>query len=232
MNILQIDRSELKYEMHPLDALSLQNELDILLQRDSYSALGSYMVRSLYFDSLNDIDFMEKYAGNEKRKKIRIRIYASDAQSGKFEIKQKDGNYSCKKSLVISRNEIEKAIYGDFSFLLDYETEAAIELYSTLSLGCYRAKTVIEYQRTAFQYPENDIRITFDKNVKCSEIDLNLLQENLPYHPIIDEKVILEVKYNGTLMKCISDVLKKYKLTQVSVSKYAFGRPVYSQYIL
>ncbi len=232
MNILQVGRSELKYEMHPLDALSLQNELDLLLQRDEYSASGSYMVRSLYFDSLNDIDFMEKYAGNEKRKKIRIRMYDPDAQNGKFEIKQKCGNYSYKKSLTISRSEIEKAINGDFSFLLDYETEAAIELYSILTLGFYRAKSIIEYQRTAFQYPENNIRITLDKHVKCSEINLNLFQCTLPYNPVINEKVILEVKYNGTLIKCISNILKKYKLTQIAVSKYALGRPIYSQYIL
>lgn len=232
MNVLQINRSELKYEMHPLEAISLQSELDLLLQRDTFSASGSYMVRSLYFDSLNDIDFMEKYAGNEKRKKIRIRLYNPDADVGKFEIKQKDGNYSYKKSLVIPRAEIEKAVNGDFSFLLNYETEAAVELYSILSLGCYRAKTIIEYQRTAFQYPANDIRITLDKNIKCSETDLNPLHHVLPYLSVTDEKVILEVKYNGGLIKCISDILKKYKLTQVSVSKYALSRPIYLQCML
>lgn len=232
MNILQVNRSELKYEMHPLDAISLQNELDLLLQRDIYSVSGSYMVRSLYFDSLNDVDFMEKYAGNETRKKIRIRVYEPDAQTGKFEIKEKNGNYSHKKSLLISQNEIEKAVAGDFSFLLDQQSETALELYSILSLGFYRAKAVIEYQRTAFQYPENNIRITLDGHIECSETDLNPLRKTLPYYPIADEKVILEVKYNGTLLKCIRDILKKYKLTQVSFSKYASGRPVYAQYIL
>ncbi|MCM1124807.1 MAG: polyphosphate polymerase domain-containing protein [Eubacterium sp.] len=232
MNILQVNRNELKYEMHPMEALSLQSELDLLLQRDAYSAAGSYMVRSLYFDSLNDIDFLEKYAGDEKRKKLRIRIYHPDASGGKFEIKQKNGNYSTKKSMSVSRDEIEQAARGDFSFLLRYDTEIAMELYSVLSLGCYRAKTIIEYQRTAFQYPENHTRITFDQQIKCSETDLDLFRHEIPYHPVIHEKVILEVKYDDVLVKCIRDILRKYKLTQISVSKYAFGRPIYLQCML
>lgn len=231
-NILQINRNELKYEMHPLDALCLQNELDALLLRDSYSAYGSYMVRSLYFDSLNDIDFREKYAGNETRKKIRIRIYDCNTSEGKFELKQKKGNYSHKKSVLISREEIQMAMENNFSFLLNHESEAALELYSLLTLGCYSPKTIIEYQRTAFLYPENNIRITLDAHAKSSETDLNLLKGELPWLPVIDEKVILEVKYDGTLIKIISDVLKKYTLTQVSVSKYAAGRPIYAKYIL
>lgn len=229
---MQINRNELKYEMHPLDALCLQNELDVLLLRDPYSAYGSYMIRSLYFDSLNDIDFKEKYAGDEKRKKIRIRIYDCSSSEGKFELKKKIGNYSQKETILISREEIQMAMEKNFLFLLNHESETALELYSLLTLGCYSPKTIIEYQRTAFTYPENNIRITLDAHIKSSETDLSLLQENLPWIPVIDEKVILEVKYDGTLLKSISDILKKYKLTQVSVSKYAAGRPVYARYIL
>lgn len=232
MNILQINRNEIKYEMNPIDALSLQNELDVLLHRDEYSLGGGYLVRSLYFDSLNNIDFMEKYAGNERRKKIRIRVYSANAPNGKFEIKQKDGNFSNKKSLLISSSEVQLAIKGDYSFLLEYGSETALRLYAFLILGAYRPKTVIEYQRTAFLYPENNIRITLDRQIKCSEIDLDLLSDSLSYIPVMDDKVILEVKYNGTLLKAISDVLKKYRLTQVSVSKYAAGRPIFAKYIL
>lgn len=229
---MQISRNELKYEMHPLDALHLQNELDTLLLRDPYSLYGDYMVRSLYFDSINDIDFKEKYAGNEKRKKIRIRIYDCNASEGKFELKEKIGNYSRKKSVIISREEMQMAMENNFAFLLDHDSQSALELYTQLTLGCYRPKTIIEYQRTAFLYPENNIRITLDSHVNSSETDLNLFQKDPPWIPCIDDKVILEVKYDDALIKVISDVLKKYKLPQVSVSKYAAGRPVYAQYIL
>ena len=232
MSVLQINRNEIKYEMHPLEALSLRNELDLLLQRDGYSADGDYMVRSLYFDSLNDIDYREKYAGDERRKKIRIRVYRPDAREGKFEIKQKNGNYSRKKSLLISASEIRQAGNGEYSFLLDHGSETALELYSMLMFGCYRPKAVVEYQRTAFCYRENNTRITLDSRVKCSETDLDLLGDGISFLPVMEDRVILEVKYDGALWKPISDILRKYRLMQVSVSKYAAGRPVYAKYIL
>lgn len=231
MATLQIKRNELKYQMGFLEAISLQNELDVLLQRDKYSVNGDYLVRSLYFDSLNNIDFMEKAAGYERRKKVRIRVYSPEATDGKFEIKQKVGDYSHKKSLLVSASEMRQAMDGDYSFLLEKESGTALELYSLLTLGCYRPATIIEYQRTAFSYVENNVRITFDKNIKCSETDLDLLSNNLCYLPAIDDRVILEVKYNGTLLKAISDILRKYNLVQVSVSKYGVGRPIYTKYM-
>lgn len=231
MATLQIKRNELKYEMNYLEALALQNELDLLLWRDKYSENGDYLVRSLYFDSLNNIDFVEKSAGYERRKKVRIRVYNPNASNGKFEMKQKVGEYSHKKSLLISSAEIKQAMEGEYAFLLEHESETALELYSLLTLGCYRPATVIEYQRTAFSYVENDIRITFDKNVRCSETDLDLLSDDLSYIPVMDDRVILEVKYNGALLRAISDVLRKYNLVQVSVSKYGAGRPIYTKYM-
>ncbi len=231
MNEIQINRNEIKYELHPLEALELQNELDILLQRDEHSMTGSYMVRSLYFDSINDIDYMEKFAGEERRKKVRIRIYTPNAQKGKFEIKQKHGNYSHKQSLPVSAEEIRHAMNGEYSFLLEHPSETALQLYSLLSLGLYRPKAIVEYQRVAYQYEENNIRITLDSEIKSSESDLNLLNDTVPYFSVLDDKVILEVKYNGALLKVISDVLKKYQLMQISVSKYAMSRPVWAKYI-
>lgn len=232
MSTLLVNRNERKYELHPLEALQLQNELDSLLCRDTYSEKGSYMVRSLYFDSLNDIDFQEKYAGNEKRKKLRIRVYSPDAAFGKLELKKKNGEYSRKLSLTISREEIKQAMQNDFSFLLENASEVALELYSLLVLGCYQPKVIIEYQRTAFTYPVNNIRVTLDAGIKCNETQLNVLNNDISWLPVIEEKVILEVKYDGKLIKPISDTLKKYSMHQISVSKYTTGRPIFAKYIL
>ncbi len=228
----QVTRNEKKYEIHLLDAASMQRELDLLLRRDFFSRNGSYMVRSLYFDSLNDIDFREKNSGYEKRKKVRIRIYDPLALEGKLELKQKWGDYSNKKSLSITRDEIGRAMAGDYSFLLDHNTQVSLELYSLLTLGCYRPKTIIEYQRFAFWYPENNTRITFDSDIRCSEINLNIFQDNLPWVPLTNENLILEIKYDKVLIRTVSDVLKKYKLNQVSVSKYMVGRPIYAHSIM
>ena len=49
---------------------------------------------------------------------------------------------------------------GDASFLLEYETDLAMRLYFRITQGCYRPKTIIDYQRLAFAYPAGDVRIT------------------------------------------------------------------------
>lgn len=229
--MLQVSRSEVKYLLSAEAAMSLQMELDRLLQRDAYSQMGSYCVRSLYFDSLYDTDFRDKYAGYEKRKKIRLRIYHTGAESGKLEIKEKNGNYSRKRSILLSRAEMMSAADGAYEFLLDHSSDLSVELYSLLACGGYRPKSIIEYQRLAFLFPENHTRITLDSQVRCSEMDLHLFHEDLPWVPVLTEQVILEVKFDGQLVRVISDILKKYTLTQVSVSKYALGRPISAGYI-
>jgi hypothetical protein len=62
---LYSQRKEIKYIV-PLDkALAVGEQLDRLLQRDEHCMDGPYLVRSLYFDSVNQIDFAEKLAGME-----------------------------------------------------------------------------------------------------------------------------------------------------------------------
>ena len=67
---LYSQRKEIKYIV-PLDkALAVGEQLDRLLQRDEHCMDGPYLVRSLYFDSVNQIDFAEKLAGVMDRKKV------------------------------------------------------------------------------------------------------------------------------------------------------------------
>ena len=79
-------RKEIKYIVPLAKALAVREQLDRLLQRDEHCADGPYLVRSLYFDSVNQIDFAEKLAGVSERKKVRLRIYGGDASLCKLEI--------------------------------------------------------------------------------------------------------------------------------------------------
>ncbi|MDD6094837.1 MAG: VTC domain-containing protein, partial [Clostridia bacterium] len=74
-NVLTTERCELKYYVSLADAVTLSKRLSAVLSRDSYSANGSYRVKSLYFDSICDGDFYSKVDGDNIRKKIRLRIY-------------------------------------------------------------------------------------------------------------------------------------------------------------
>lgn len=62
-------RKEIKYVVPLEKALRIRDCLDRLLARDSHCAGGAYSVRSLYFESLNNMDFADKLSGVEIRKR-------------------------------------------------------------------------------------------------------------------------------------------------------------------
>ena len=67
--MLSVLRSELKYWVSYSDSLLLQAELGRLLMPDGYSQDGFYRVKSLYFDSIGQKDYIEKLEGVERRRK-------------------------------------------------------------------------------------------------------------------------------------------------------------------
>lgn len=230
--MLSVFRSELKYWISYSDSLLLQTELDQLLMPDPYSEAGSYRVKSLYFDSINQKDYVEKLEGVERRKKIRMRIYDEDTDQVKLECKQKVGALQHKESLLISRKDAVSCMEGDYGRLLDYSEELAWRLYCDMTLGCYRPAVIVEYERYAYMYSEYNTRITVDSHVRSCETVLDLFDRQLPWMHTIEDMVILEVKFNETLIEPIKRILSKYRLTNVSVSKYGSGRPVLERYLL
>ena len=230
--MISVSRRELKYLMNYEDSIRLQSELESLLKLDKHSQNGYYKVRSLYFDSWNNKDFVQKLDGVERRRKIRLRIYDVQQNNAKFEIKEKYGAYQKKDSLIVDRTDAQKYMKGEYGGLLDHDEETAMKLYSLLTLGAYRPAAIVEYERRAYTYSEFNTRITFDRNVRTSETFFDLYSSDIPFVPVYMDQVILEVKYNGILLESVKSILGKYNLTNVSVSKYGMGRPLMEHYIV
>ena len=70
MEVLKTFRHEFKYVISYDESLRLREKLDQVLRYDRSSR--GYMVRSLYFDSVDDEDYYDKQGGEIKRKKIRL----------------------------------------------------------------------------------------------------------------------------------------------------------------
>ncbi|NBH83652.1 polyphosphate polymerase domain-containing protein [bacterium C-53] len=223
-----VGRRERKYYMRVTEALKLQKELDILLKRDSHSERGAYRVKSLYFDSYTNQDYFEKLGGFERRKKIRLRIYDENDRAVKLELKEKQGESQQKHSLLLSRDDAERMMKGDYGILLSKQEKTAGRIYNILRQGGYRPAVIVEYDRTAYVYQNYSTRITFDSKVRSEEVCLDLFKKE-QYRQVDDGNfVILEVKYNGYLAGFIGSILQKYCLDQVSVSKYGEGRPIFA----
>lgn len=222
MEILKTFRHEQKYVINYEDMLVLRTKLNELLNIDR--DYNGYMIRSLYFDSVNDDDYYDKLGGEINRKKVRLRIYDVNTNKVKLELKSKYDVHQLKESLVISKEDAERLINEDYDVLLDYDNEVANKIYIILKKGLYKPKVIIEYNRIAYT-TATTTRITFDYDIRSSTDVNSFFKENINYSYITDKKdVVLEVKFDRFLEPYVSNVLANYSSRLQSVSKYIMGR--------
>ena len=103
VELLDVLRTEQKYNLNPQEKAHLEFVLNGALHRDIHSIGQGYMVRTLYFDTWDDQDFYDKVDGLETRRKIRLRIYEPNAHDAKLELKEKQGSLQRKRSLQLTQ---------------------------------------------------------------------------------------------------------------------------------
>ena len=222
MEVLKTFRHENKYRLDRNSMYNIRDKLSRVLSVDR--DIDGYTVRSLYFDSVNDIDYYDKLAGACNRKKIRLRIYGKNFDLIKLEIKCKYDNHQLKKSLIINKKTAMYLIHGYYEVLLYLNNEDAVEIYNIMRSNCYRPKCIIEYDRIAFT-SNNNTRVTMDFNVrKSNNVEEFFLDEPNYINLINYNEVILEIKFDRFLEPYIANVLKGSVNIQESISKYVMGR--------
>lgn len=227
----EVLRQEKKYLISLSQFYRYSSDLSHILSLDGHSDGEGYLIRSLYFDTLDDKDYEDKEDGVELRRKIRLRNYGPDTPYAMLEMKQKQGANQKKRSLRMKREDAARLAGGDYSVLLQYEEPFAAECFSLMNMLCYRPKAVITYHRKAFVAKENKIRVTFDHHIVGTESCYDIFSDSLIQNSILDPYlVVLEVKYNGFLLSYIKDMLRECDSSELSVSKYCLGRAVSKHY--
>lgn len=225
MEIRQVLRQERKFLLDIQQRLLLEKQFSQVSKEDKNNGSDGYMVRSLYFDTLDNRDFHEKLDGVEVRRKMRLRIYSPDSEVAFLEMKQKQGSNQLKRSLKISRDDAKLLMKGIYSPLLTYPEDFAAECYGVLMMQVYRPKVLIEYLRKAYVLPENSTRITFDSRICASSFSDELFEEVPGFSPIMNPSAtVLEVKYNHFQLGYIKNLLQGCERSETSVSKYALSR--------
>lgn len=218
-------RHEFKYLLNQYDYERCSNICKRYMEYDKYAdENGMYFINSLYFDSINLNDYFDKDAGAFDRKKMRIRNYGYDLDWANFEMKRKVDIWEYKDKVKLSKNEVYQIIDGDFSCLLNKNDDTAVRFYATLSEGCYRPSTMVEYDRKAFVLPFEDVRITFDLNVRYSHSNFDLFAPKVLTPLFPDGFVVFEIKYNEFLPNWAKSLLQSVKKQSEAVSKYCFAK--------
>jgi hypothetical protein len=220
-------RRELKYYINYIDYLNLKNRLSNIFSKDINSTKdGWYHVRSLYFDDKSNSSYHEKMSGVEKRNKYRIRIYNLDKDPVKIEIKSKINNIIIKDSAIIKAENVNKLISGDYSSLLNYNNPTTNKIYCEFTKDFYKPVVIVDYIRDAYNLDINNVRITFDSEIKKHEINLDsLFANNIDMSNVLNNnKIIMEIKYSGFIPSWLKNLLQVPRFERCAISKYTLSR--------
>ncbi len=228
---LAVSRKEFKSLLSLTDRIYLISQLDTLLTPDAYGGYNGYRVRSLYFDSIDNVDITNKNKKSPYQRRIRMRIYSTKDKTVKVELKRKSFGRQLKESVIMSREDAMKMINEDYSPLLEHPSDTAKYLYEVMTTHSYRPVSIIEYDRRAYTHPFFSTRITLDSNVRYTDFSYDLFSDDLNFKRVMDpDQTILEVKYDRFLFAQIQDVLSKCNLTKKPMSKYGSSRQLLKQY--
>jgi len=219
-------RHEIKYYINRMQAVELTQLFKSMMEIDpNGDDTGTYWVRSLYFDTLSNKDYYEKVIGHSIRKKIRLRIYNFSEETVKLEIKNKYNNYIFKETTNITRKDAERLIKGDSSVLLRYNDNVAHKVFAFMHQEIYRPVIVIDYEREAYMYSFQNIRVTIDKNLRTTSNYFYFFYKNAPMIPTFNDQIfVLEIKYDNMLPFFLQKALSQLEVQRSEISKYCIGR--------
>lgn len=219
-------RHEYKYYIPMQKLLCIQNQIEPVMSRDINAGnSGKYTIRSLYFDDYENSGFYENENGTDPREKFRLRIYNGDPSLIKLELKQKYMGKTRKQSCIIPQTLCESIINGNHYFAGDIDSPVYRKFYIQQSMKFLRPKVIVEYERIPYVYPDGNVRITFDLNIRSSIHIRNFLAPNIMTRPVMPTgQNILEVKFDELLPDFIHQSVQAEKLQQTNYSKYYICR--------
>ncbi len=214
-------RHEWKHEINYADMLVLRMRLAAVMKRDRHSLNGTYQIRSLYFDNLSDKALREKIDGVNIREKYRIRYYNGDTSFIVLEKKSKINGLCAKESCPITKEEAQKIVDGDVSWMMESDKPLCLELYSKMISQGLKPKTIVDYTREPFVFGPGNVRVTIDYNIRTGVFRTDFLNPATITLPAGNAPVILEVKWDEYLPDIIKDAVSIPGRHVSAFSKYA-----------
>lgn len=219
-------RHEMKYYLNFMQYQLLRRKLGAVLKLDPHAGPdGCYHIRSLYFDDFKNSAFFDKMAGVPIRKKYRMRIYNFSDDIIKFERKCKFNEYVSKEIAVISREEADRIIKGDVSFLAHSDSQLLRCFYLECRRNLMRPVVLVDYLREAYVHPVGNVRITFDIGLRTALGPVSFFNHDTSTVTVCDEPgVILEVKFDDVLPEVVRGLFSMGIRPRSAIGKFALCR--------
>ena len=222
-------RHELKFFISPIQYQVLSRTLKATLNPDpNGDENNQYHIRSLYFDTAYDSALYDKINGTANRDKYRIRIYNFSDQMIRLECKSKFRDLISKRSVRITRDLAEQLISAAPTGLESTASGLVSDTFREMRTNLLHPVVIVDYLREAYLHPAEEVRITFDMQLRSGLNSVDMFNPYLPTVPPFDhDEIILEVKYNQVLPPYIANLLT-YALRdgacRSAISKYVYCR--------
>ena len=222
-------RHELKFFISPLQYQVLSRTLKATLNPDpNGDENNQYHIRSLYFDTAYDSALYDKINGTANRDKYRIRIYNFSDQMIRLECKSKFRDLISKRSVRITRDLAEQLISADPTGLESTASGLVSDTFREMRTNLLHPVVIVDYLREAYLHPAEEVRITFDMQLRSGLNSVDMFNPYLPTVPPFDhDEIILEVKYNQVLPPYIASLLTsalRDGACRSAISKYVYCR--------
>ena len=194
------------------------------MQPDPHAEDGRYLIRSLYFDNLNDKALREKVDGVNMREKFRIRYYNYDTSLIHLEKKSKRNSLGSKGTAKLTAAEAQAIVDGDVEWMKDADRPLVRELYAKMRSQGLGPKTIVDYVREPFVYAPGNVRVTLDYRLRTGLRSVDFLNPKCVTIPAGDAPIILEVKWDAFLPSIIRDIVQLEGRHTSAFSKYAICR--------
>ena len=214
-------RHEWKHEISYADLLAIRQRLRAVAESDPHAQGGRYLIRSLYFDNLDDKALREKIDGVNLREKFRIRYYNGDTSVIHLEKKSRRAGLGTKFSAALRREEAQRIVDGDPDWMMDSGRPLVQELYCKMRWQGLRPKVIVEYTREPFIYRPGNVRVTFDYDIRTGLSCTDFLNPDCVTIPAGDAPILLEVKWDAFLPSIIRDAVQTPGRHAEAFSKYA-----------
>ena len=123
-------RHELKFLVSEKEIQLMAHRLKSVMKMDAHQIGNSYMIRSLYFDDINDSCKRENEDGIDNRRKFRIRLYDGNVSVLHLEKKEKHRGMTKKTAVDIAQTICKDYMHKKIPVYDTNITELEKELYS------------------------------------------------------------------------------------------------------
>ena len=182
---------------------------------------GSSTIRSLYCDTPDYLLVRRSLEKPLYKEKLRLRSYgpATDGDTIFIELKKKYDSVVYKRRIAMPLASAMKYLYTHHpadNSQIAREIDYCISHYRQLV-----PKILLTYEREAFYGIENDdLRITFDRNILWRDQDLNLTNDIYGTPILAENQVLMEIKTGSAIPLWLVKILSKNHIYKTSFYKY------------